>query len=158
MNLRVTTSFAALALLAAPLALRAQAPDPPRPTRQPAPSIPAGMTPPAGKCRIWMDDLPATQQPAPTDCQTALRQKPPNGTVIFGPAAERREPSRFSQPPQRRPDSTHGRATPRPDTTAPPGKSPAADTTRRATPATRPARTVSPVPAVRRPTKIPERP
>jgi hypothetical protein len=44
------------------------------------------MLPPAGKCRIWMDGVPAAQQPAPTDCTTALRKKPANGILIFGPA------------------------------------------------------------------------
>lgn len=51
----------------------------------PAPRIPDELMPPPGKCRIWMENVPAAQQPAPTDCRTALRQKPANGTVIFGP-------------------------------------------------------------------------
>lgn len=49
-------------------------------------SIPQSMLPPAGKCRIWMRDVPARQQPAPTDCTTALRQAPANGVLVFGPA------------------------------------------------------------------------
>lgn len=49
-------------------------------------SIPRNMMPPAGKCRIWMKGVPAAQQPAPTDCTTALRQSPPNGVLVFGPA------------------------------------------------------------------------
>jgi hypothetical protein len=53
-----------------------------RPT---SPQIPEHMQPPVGKCRIWMDGVSPAQQPAPTDCQTALRQKPSNGTVVFGP-------------------------------------------------------------------------
>lgn len=47
--------------------------------------IPESMMPPAGKCRIWMNDVPAKQQPAPTDCTTAFRQKPSNAVLVFGP-------------------------------------------------------------------------
>lgn len=49
-----------------------------------APRIPAESRPPAGMCRIWLDDVPAQQQPAPTDCATAVKNKPQNGRVIFG--------------------------------------------------------------------------
>jgi len=48
------------------------------------PAIPAESRPPAGMCRIWLDDVPAGQQPAPTDCATAVKNKPQNGRVIFG--------------------------------------------------------------------------
>jgi hypothetical protein len=48
------------------------------------PAIPAEYRPPAGMCRIWLDDVPATQQPAPTDCATAVKNKPQKGRVIFG--------------------------------------------------------------------------
>ena len=48
------------------------------------PTIPADSRPPAGMCRIWLDDVPAGQQPAPTDCATAVKNKPQNGRVIFG--------------------------------------------------------------------------
>lgn len=48
--------------------------------------IPKNLMPPAGKCRIWMRGVPAAQQPAPTDCTTALRQAPANGVLVFGPA------------------------------------------------------------------------
>lgn len=94
------------------------------------PDVPRHMIPPAGKCRIWMDGVTPAQQPAPTDCQTALRQKPANGTVIFGPMEREMAPSGFrSTPPASRSDSarrtqaTRGRVTPRrepPDTTKPP--------------------------------------
>src|SRR5438874_5952091 len=47
-------------------------------------AIPAESRPPAGMCRIWLDDVPASQQPAPTDCATAVKNKPQNGRVIFG--------------------------------------------------------------------------
>ena len=46
--------------------------------------IPANMRPPAGMCRVWLDDVPAAQQPAPTDCPTAVRNRPAKGRVIFG--------------------------------------------------------------------------
>ena len=41
-------------------------------------------------CRIWLDNVPARQQPAPTDCPTAVRNRPPNGKVIFGDDYKRR--------------------------------------------------------------------
>lgn len=46
--------------------------------------IPEGHRPPPGMCRIWLDGVPAGQQPAPTDCATAVRNRPSNGRVIFG--------------------------------------------------------------------------
>ena len=47
-------------------------------------NIPASMRPPAGMCRIWLSDVPAAQQPAPTDCASAVRNRPAKGRVIFG--------------------------------------------------------------------------
>jgi hypothetical protein len=46
--------------------------------------IPADSRPPKGMCRIWLDGVPAAQQPAPTDCPTALKNRPANGRVVFG--------------------------------------------------------------------------
>jgi len=46
--------------------------------------IPADERPPKGMCRIWLDGVPAAQQPAATDCATALKNRPPNGRVVFG--------------------------------------------------------------------------
>lgn len=57
--------------------------------------VPVGMFPPAGKCRIWMFGVPAAQQPAVTDCATALRQKPSNGIVLYGPAQRDVDQERF---------------------------------------------------------------
>ncbi len=106
------------------------------------PALPAHLMPPAGKCRIWMEGVPPAQQPAPTDCQTALRQKPSNGTVIFGPTV-RQEAARGFRPTARpasrdtvKRDTTPPRATParaptptkatsRRDTTRPPVRRPA---------------------------------
>jgi hypothetical protein len=39
--------------------------------------------PPPGLCQVWVDNVPARQQPAPTDCASAVRNRPPNGRVIF---------------------------------------------------------------------------
>lgn len=79
----------ALALLAAPVAAGAQGRVPERrdsTARDSVDVIPREMIPPAGKCRIWMDGVPAAQQPAPTDCTTALRKRPANSVLVFGPA------------------------------------------------------------------------
>lgn len=46
--------------------------------------VPVNMRPPAGMCRVWLDDVPAAQQPAVTDCPTAVRNRPAKGRVIFG--------------------------------------------------------------------------
>jgi hypothetical protein len=46
--------------------------------------VPKAYRPPVGMCRIWLDRVPPKQQPAPTDCPTAVRNRPPNGKVLFG--------------------------------------------------------------------------
>lgn len=46
--------------------------------------VPPNLRPPAGMCRIWLDGVPAGRQPAPTDCASALRNRPAKGQVIFG--------------------------------------------------------------------------
>jgi hypothetical protein len=46
-------------------------------------TVPPGFAPPAGMCRIWIEGVPADQQPAPTDCATAVKNRPLNGRVIF---------------------------------------------------------------------------
>jgi hypothetical protein len=46
--------------------------------------VPADARPPKGMCRIWIDGVPAAQQPAATDCPTAVKNRPTNGRVIFG--------------------------------------------------------------------------
>lgn len=58
-------------------------------------TVPLTMLPPAGKCRIWMAGVPAAQQPAPTDCSTALRQKPANGVLLYGPTQRDADAERF---------------------------------------------------------------
>jgi hypothetical protein len=46
--------------------------------------VPPGFFPPAGMCRIWINDVPAGRQPAPTDCASAVRNRPANAKVLFG--------------------------------------------------------------------------
>jgi hypothetical protein len=70
--------FALLILLAAAAPLGAQA------RGQGTTDIPPGDRPPPGMCRIWLNGVPASRQPAPTDCATAIRRRPPNARVIFG--------------------------------------------------------------------------
>lgn len=62
--------------------------------------IPASARPPAGMCRIWLDGVPAAQQPAPTDCPTAVRNRPAKGRVIFGDdyVQPRRDTTRVAPP------------------------------------------------------------
>ncbi len=66
----------------------AQRPVPANPRAQQSPRreqiVPPGFFPPAGMCRIWINDVPAAQQPAPTDCASAVRNRPANGKVLFG--------------------------------------------------------------------------
>jgi hypothetical protein len=48
------------------------------------PDLTSGDRPPAGLCRIWLEGVPASRQPSPTDCATAVRNRPSNGRVIRG--------------------------------------------------------------------------
>jgi hypothetical protein len=59
---------------------------PRNPTQKSSPEqiIPPAFYPPAGMCRIWINEVPAGQQPAPTDCASAVRNRPANGKVLFG--------------------------------------------------------------------------
>src|SRR5262245_29794858 len=79
--LRSVLTTAVIAATAAPvMAQRGQEQD--SGSRRPA--IPAEARPPKGMCRIWIDGVPAAQQPAATDCPTALKNRPLNGRVVFG--------------------------------------------------------------------------
>jgi len=49
--------------------------------------VPESHRPPPGMCRIWIDGVPPTHQPAPTDCATAIRKRPLNARVVFGSEA-----------------------------------------------------------------------
>jgi hypothetical protein len=93
----LVSSFAAL-LVSAPLAAQSkgkpfrtdgvipssQIPQTQRDSRSSRSKIPPGQLPPAGMCRIWIDGVPPGQQPAPTDCQTAVANRPANARVIWG--------------------------------------------------------------------------
>ena len=57
-------------------------------------SVPASARPPAGMCRIWLPNVPASKQAAPTDCATAVRNRPANARVIFGDALPSRGAAR----------------------------------------------------------------
>ena len=76
MRLALSLAFAGAVLTAMPMAVQGQA--------RPADSVPAGHRPPAGMCRIWLPNVPASKQAAPTDCPTAVRNRPANAKVIFG--------------------------------------------------------------------------
>ena len=77
----MTRHLAAFLLAAAVAPLGAQG------TR--ADEVPSGFQPPAGMCRVWLDGVPASQQPAPTDCSSAMRSRPARSKVLIGdrPAA-----------------------------------------------------------------------
>jgi hypothetical protein len=75
-----------------------------------ADSIPKSYMPPAKMCRVWIDGVPAGQQPAPTDCPTAIQKKPANGRVIYG--EEKGKPN----------DKPNDKMPPVKGFTAPPGK------------------------------------
>lgn len=47
-------------------------------------AIPADARPPKGMCRVWINGVPAAQQPAATDCPTAVKNLPPNARILFG--------------------------------------------------------------------------
>lgn len=69
----------------------AQEPAAQKPVPRDTATIPARARPPAGMCRIWLDDVPVAQQPAPTDCTSAVRNKPAKGRVLFGDDYVKRE-------------------------------------------------------------------
>jgi hypothetical protein len=69
--------------------------------------IPKSYLPPAGMCRIWVDNVPAARQPAPTDCATAIRNRPPNARVVFPAGKDGRSAAPKAPTPNRtRPDTT----------------------------------------------------
>ena len=53
-------------------------------TKETKSAVPRSAEPPAGLCRVWHDNVPASQQPAPTDCATAIRNRPMSARVVFG--------------------------------------------------------------------------
>lgn len=77
MNRRLLTLAAGLALTASAHVAGAQSRD------RGKDDVPRDRRPPPGLCRIWLDNVPASQQPAPTDCATAVRNRPEGAKVIF---------------------------------------------------------------------------
>ena len=81
-RMRTRAAIAVALLACAPMAgasvLSAQS------SRAAQPSVPRDYLPPANMCRVWIDGVPAAQQPAPTDCPTAIQKKPANARVIYG--------------------------------------------------------------------------
>jgi hypothetical protein len=47
-------------------------------------TYPGATTVPAGMCQVWINGLPASRQPAPTDCGTARANAPSNSRIIYG--------------------------------------------------------------------------
>lgn len=68
--------------------------------------VPKGYEPPPGMCRLWLNGVPAAQQPAPTDCATAIKRRPANASLVFGKRVQ--EPSRPSTT-RRPPDNERAR-------------------------------------------------
>ncbi len=81
-------------------------------------AVPAHLRPPEGMCRIWLDGVPSSHQPAPTDCPTAIRNRPPNARVIFG------DLSKTAPKGDRTPDRTTETRLPRIDTVRKPPELP----------------------------------
>ena len=79
---KLMTLLALMGSLAFTVPVEAQKRDDDRKER--AEDIPKSHRPPPGMCRVWLDDVPPGQQPASTDCKTALRNKPAKARVIFG--------------------------------------------------------------------------
>jgi hypothetical protein len=59
--------------------------------RGPRGKVPRGHLPPAGMCRIWIDGVPPGRQPAPTNCRTAVANRPANARVLWGEGTRRRD-------------------------------------------------------------------
>lgn len=85
--MRRSSFLSLLIALTVPGAARAQSltatKEPPAQKADREQPVPKQYLPPAGMCRIWVDNVPAARQPAPTDCPTAIRNRPPNARVIF---------------------------------------------------------------------------
>lgn len=54
------------------------------PKKSASADIPVDARPPKGMCRVWIERVPAAQQPAATDCPAAVKNRPANSRVIFG--------------------------------------------------------------------------
>lgn len=96
-----------LFLLLCPRPGRAQSlqPNPAKGAETTAP-VPKRYLPPPGMCRIWVDNVPANRQPAPTDCPTAIRNRPPNARVLFPAGKDDRAGDQKGARPRPHPDTT----------------------------------------------------
>ena len=76
--------------------------------QDPKPAVPQTHLPPPGMCRIWLNNVPPAQQPAPTDCASAVRNQPRNARVIFNDKPRTRLPMNSlkepAPPPRKAPD------------------------------------------------------
>jgi hypothetical protein len=76
--------------------------------QDPKPAVPQTHLPPPGMCRIWLNNVPPSQQPAPTDCASAVRNQPRNARVIFNDKPRTRLPMNSlkepAPPPRKAPD------------------------------------------------------
>jgi len=77
---RVVLIASVFALVAAPLGAQGRGSE----KKNPPETIPVAYRPPPGMCRIWIEGVPPAQQSAPTDCTSAVRNRPANARVIFG--------------------------------------------------------------------------
>ena len=68
-----------VAAIAAPLGAQQ---DKPRDER--VDGVPRSAFPPLGMCRVWLNGVPQSQQPAATDCGTAVRNLPANARLLLG--------------------------------------------------------------------------
>ena len=80
-RLNVALTIGLLVAAAAPVMAQQPAP---KDSGKKSAAVPADARPPKGMCRVWIDGVPAAQQPAATDCATAVKNRPSNGRVIFG--------------------------------------------------------------------------
>jgi hypothetical protein len=92
-SVRVLCLAGSLALLAAP-SLGAQ--EKGAQETKAASNVPQSAEPPAGLCRVWLENVPAGQQPAPTDCATAIKNRPRNARIVFSNLSEE-----AAKPPQK---------------------------------------------------------
>jgi hypothetical protein len=80
---RSLNAIVIVALAGAVGPLGAQARPQQQPQQDDRTQVPRSHMPPAGMCRIWLHNVPPAQQPAPTDCASAVRNRPRNGRVVF---------------------------------------------------------------------------
>ena len=73
---------------------------PPKDSAKRAAAIPADARPPKGMCRIWIDGVPAAQQPAATDCPTRREEsvRPTRESCSATTSPTPRRPSRRDKP------------------------------------------------------------